>query len=172
MRFFDIVALKEEINLERLAERFGYGRVFLAGRDVEVVGDVRRIGENGRFIVRSGDRETLSKAVRAGSVIGVIVEGEKPDGKFVEELRTHEKILFVPVAPLVCPSQGSRMRGLYAAKSAVRTALKGKARVALVTLAEGRECLLSSRQMLEIAKLLGAGDRAAGEMLSAVGDSL
>ena len=54
----------------------------------------------------------------------------------------------------------------------LRTALMGKAAVSLVTLAEERECLLSSVQLFEIAKLLGASDRVAGEMLNSAGDSL
>lgn len=172
MQFYDIVALKEDIGLEKLAGRFGYRKMFLVGKEVEVVGDLARIGGEGSFIVRSADKETLSKAARANNVIGVVVEGGKVDGKFADELRTHEKLLIIPVAPLVCPVQESRMRNLHAAKGAVRTALMGKTRVAMATLAEEKECLLSSRQMLEVARLLCPSDRAAEAMLSAIGDSL
>jgi|SRR5271157_1613335 len=172
MQFYDIVALKEEIDLEGLAGRFGYRKIFLAGKDVEIVGDTMRLNDEGSFIVRSGDNETLSKAVRSNGVVGVIVDDSKVSGKFIEELRTHEKILFVPAAPLVCPGQNSRMRNLHWAKGIVRTALMGKARIALVTLAEEKECLLSSRQLLEIAKLLGATDKIADGMLSSLGSSL
>ncbi len=172
MQFFDIVALKEEIDLEQLAPRFGYRKMFRTGKDVELVGDIGRLNGEGRFIVRSGDGETLSKAVRSNSVIGVIVDDSKVSGKFIEELRTHEKLLFVPVAPLVCPGRESGLRNLFRAKGILRTALMGKAGVSLVTLAEEKECLLSSGQMLELAKLLGATDKVAGEMLASVGGSL
>jgi hypothetical protein len=172
MQFFDIVALKEEIDLEQLAVRFGYRKIFLLGKDVELVSDVKRLDEEGSFIVKSGNNETLSKAVRSNNVIGVIVDDSKVSGKFIEELRTHEKLLFVPVAPLICPARESRLRSLFWAKGILRTALMGKAGVSLVTLAAEKECLLSSAQMLEIAKLLGANDKVAGEMLSALGGPL
>jgi hypothetical protein len=172
MQFFDIVALKEEIDLEGLARRLGYRKMFLVGKDVEIARDATRLDGEGSFIVRSGDNEALSKAVRSSGVIGVIVEGGKVSGRFVDELRTHEKLLFIPAAPLVCPDQGGALRNLHAAKGAVRAALMGKAGVAMVTLAEERECLLSSRQMLEIARLLCPSDRAAEAMLTPVGGLL
>jgi hypothetical protein len=172
MQFYDIVALKEEIDLKQLAHRFGYAEIFLVGKDAEIVSDVKRLNEEGSFIVRSGNNETLSKAVRSNSVIGVIVDDSKVSGKFIEELRTHEKLLFIPAAPLVCPAQENRLRNLFWAKGILRTALMGKAKVALVTLASEKECLLSSGQMLEIAKLLGANEKIAKEMLSSLGGPL
>ncbi len=172
MRFFDIVALKEEMSMEPLARRLGFRRIFLAGKDFEISADIKNLGEEGKHIVRSGNNEVLSKAMRNNAVVGVVLDDGKASGKFIEELRTHEKLLFIPVAPLVCPNQESRLRNLHRAKGILRTALMGKAAVSLVTLAEERECLLSSVQLFEIAKLLGASDRVAGEMLNSAGDSL
>ncbi|VVB76992.1 Uncharacterised protein [uncultured archaeon] len=172
MQFFDIVALKETADLEPLARRLGYRRIFALGKDAEIVGDVRGLGENGRFIVRSKDNETLLKAMRINSVVGVVVEDGKAEGKFIEELRSRGKLLIVPVAGITCPLAEGRMRALYRAKTLIRSALRGKAGIALVTLAEGRDCLLSRTQMQEMAKLLGADDRAADAMLNSLGDAI
>jgi RNase P/RNase MRP subunit p30 len=172
MHFFDVVALKGETGLEPLARRFGFRKMFLVGKDVELVGDTKHLSEEGRYIVKSGNNEVLSKAVRSNAVVGVILEDGKASGKFIEELHTHEKLLFIPVAPLICPNQESRLRNLHRAKGMLRAALMGKARVSIITLAEEKECLLSGMQLFEVAKLLGADDRTAGEMLASAGDSL
>lgn len=172
MQYFDIVALKDLAGLDALGRRLGFRRMFLVGKDVELASDAKRLSEEGRYIVKSGDNEVLSKAIRSNAVVGVVLEGGKASGKFIEELHAHEKLLFLPVAPLVCPNRESRLRNLYNAKGILRSALMGKARVSIVTLAEDRDCLLSSMQLFEIAKLLGANDRTAGEMLTSLGDSL
>jgi len=169
MQFFDIVALKEEVDLKALGRRLGYKKIFALGKEMELCADANHPGEGKALIVKSGDEAVLVKALRNNSVIGIILDNNKASGRFIEDLRIHEKLLLIPVGPLVCPDRGDVIHSLYRAKSVLRSALMGRASVALVTLAKEKECMLSCSQMLEMAKLIGANDNVAKEMLSVLG---
>lgn len=169
MHYFDIVALKDTAGLDALAKRLGYKKIFSAGSDFTLASEAKGIDPNCKAIVRSKNGEMLLRAIRENAVVGVVIEDVKPSGKFLEGLRSHEKVLVIPAAPLMCPDLESRARSLHRAKELLRSAIMSRVDVALATLAADRACMASSAQMLEIAGLIGANVTAAKAMLSAMG---
>jgi RNase P/RNase MRP subunit p30 len=169
MQFFDLVALNDGTDLEELAKRLRYKKIFNVGKDLGLISDIKKLSTGMRSVVKSNDEEVLIKAIRNNDVIGVIAD-DKISMKLIDELHKRECLLLIPTSTLVCSDQETRVRNLHRAKVMLRNALIGRVRVALVTLAEERACMLSSSQMLEIAGLLGATEKIAKEMLSAIGN--
>jgi RNase P/RNase MRP subunit p30 len=169
MQYFDMVALKDTAGLEALGRRLGYRKIFLVGRDFALAGRLKDLNPNRKALVRGKDEEVLLKAIKESSVVGVVFEDSRPSGKFLDSLNNYEKLLVIPVAPLMCPDQESRLRSLHKTRELLRSAMMSRAEVALATLAEDKACMASSAQMLEIARLIGAGDAAAKEMLGKAG---
>ncbi len=92
--------------------------------------------------------------------------------KAVEMIKENDKLLLVPVSMLMNDDPRQRVRSLNRARRLVKFALKERVGIAVVSFAKDGDYLLSSMQMLEVAKKLGVGDEGAKAMLSRIGDAI
>lgn len=169
MQFFDIVSLKEEADIRKLALRLGYKKILSAGTEIHIIsspGDAK----DGKNIIRSNNAEAIAKAIRNNSVIGVIAGEVRLDKKLLEEIRSEEKLLLIPLSDIVCSRHETLQGNIKRARGALREALMSHVKVAVISLAPSRECMLSCMQMLELAKLIGATESGAKEMLCSLGE--
>ena len=167
MQFFDLVAFPVN-SADRVAERLGYKRMFVAGKDVELLEDAGAASAS-KKIIRSDDFETINRSLRQNSVLGIIPKSALPSGKALEAIKESEKLLFIRLCGATCADGAARPQELAKTRRLIRSALMGKVPFALVSLAESRECLMSSLQVLEVAQFLGVDAARAKEALGRLG---
>jgi RNase P/RNase MRP subunit p30 len=73
---------------------------------------------------------------------------------------------------VICADDATRIQKLVRTRILVRNALAAKVRICLVSLADKKEGILSSMQMLEVANFLGIDQKRSKEALSALGGLL
>jgi RNase P/RNase MRP subunit p30 len=167
MQFFDLVAMKEE-SLDSLASRLGYKKIFRVGKELEVVEDLKSVSSSKKILVND-DFETISKALRQSDVIGMMPKSASISKKTLEAIKNNESVLFLPVAQVTCAEAGLRTQRLVRMRGWVRSALMAKVPFALVSMAESKEGMMSSAQMLDVAEFLGIGQGQAKEALARIG---
>lgn len=170
MRFFDLVAVKDD-SLDALAGRLGFKRMFCVGKDVEIIESLGKSGK-AKKIVRSDNIEVLAKSLRENDIIGALPCNSSISKKTLELIKSDEKVLFIPLSIAVCCDEASRIQKLARTRSLIRSALMSKVIISLISLAEEKECLLSSAQMIEVANFLGIDQRMAKDALGVLGDLL
>ena len=170
MRFFDLANFTDDA-LGGFGKRLGYEKIFSTGKDVEII-DVARGDSQKRKIVMSDSAETVAKELKQGSVIGIMPKGTSVSGKTLDAIKNNEKLLFLAVSQVTCAAEGFRMQNLARARSLARSAMMSKVPIAIVSMAEDREGLMSSLQMLEVASFLGLDHTEAKEALNVLGGLL
>jgi len=172
MQFFDLVDF-DEGSLAELTSRLGYKKAFHVGKDIEMIERMQGGGnEKVMKIVQSSNDEVVMKALRQNDVIGAIAANDTISKKALEVLKNNEKLLIIPLSPVVCAEEGARTQKLIRTRLLVRAALMSKARIAIVSMAQCRECLMSTLQMLEVANFLGIEQERAKEALGVLGGAL
>lgn len=166
MAYFDMTEM--ESVPQGKAAVLGYRKI-LPSNEIRIV--TEPLGE-GKCIVESQEQGILGRALRRNNVVGVIIKDNELLRMTVEEIRTTDKMLVVPVHGITCSDTRTRMRNIYRAKGLIAFALRAKAKIALVSLAKDPSCMLSSQQMLLLAEFLGASDIQSKAMLSSMGDVL
>ena len=169
MQFFDIVSLKDDADIGKLALRLGYRKILNAGTEIHIIGSPGD-AKDGKNIIRSNNSEAVAKAIRNNSVIGVIAGDLRLDKKLLEEIRSEEKLVLIPLSDIICSRHETLQGSIKRAKGTLRDALMSRVKVAVISLAPNRECMLSCMQMLELTKLLGATESGAKEMLCSLGE--
>ena len=167
MQFFDLVSIRDG-SLDSLAARLGYKKIFVIGKEVEVI---ERLGSASqlRKILVSDDFETITKALKQNDVVGMMPKSASISKKTLDALKNSDVTVFLPVTQVTCTSVGSRTHQLLKMRGWVRSALMAKVPIALVSMAENRDGIMSSAQMLEVASFLGMGQEKAKEALSRFG---
>ncbi len=168
MWFFDIVMIKG-ISLNALSRRLGYKKMLEVGKEVEITENLEEPGRTKR-IVRSDNNEVLVKSLRQNDVIGILPKNNLVSKNILETIKADEKILFVPVSLITSADETSRAQKLVNTRRIIRNALKFRTPLSLVTLAERKEDILSSVQMLELASFLGIEQKQAKEALGRLGE--
>lgn len=163
MAYYDLV--KMEAVERKTASILGYKKIFLKN-EIPIVNGPE---SNGKCIVMNGEPGMLSRALRRSNVIGIIIRDNELIRQAVEEAAENGKLLVFPIRDITCTDTRTRMRNLYRMRGLMAFATHSKAKISLVTLAEDESELLSTIQMLEIAKFLGAKEDHAREMLSNLG---
>ncbi|MGC8699666.1 MAG: hypothetical protein ACP5RK_01555 [Candidatus Micrarchaeia archaeon] len=144
-------------DCKELGMLLGYKKVLAIGKDIS-------FNEKGEHIIIA---DTMWKNFpNKNDVVGVVAS--KVDKAFFQKLREEEKILIIDVSPLNKDfvKESKRLRGV------LKNALHFKLKTALATFAKEKTYFLSSAQMLEIAKFLGASEEQAKDLLSAIGEIL
>lgn len=167
MKYFDLV-LMERMD-EGLAERLGYGRIFIPS-EIEVMYSVSKKNGDGKYIVRSQKEGTLDRAIRDCNALGIIIDDSLLVRHVIRDLKRNDKALFLVASELTRVEKSDMLRNIYRMRNLLSFAMHADVDIALITLAKGPEELLSSRQMLEIAKFLGADRERAKGMLALIGD--
>lgn len=168
MQFFDLVNFQDE-SLELLSRRLGYRKMLVAGRDVEIVTkpipEMRKKG-----IIVSDDLESVTKALKQNSILGLIAVGSALDKKVLAEIKETEKVLFVPLSRVTCAGGESRAHALARTRSIVKNAMAARVPLALISFAESRECVMSPLQMIEVAGFVGIDQAVAKVALGKLGE--
>jgi RNase P/RNase MRP subunit p30 len=164
MAYFDLT--RAEIADRGRAAVLGYKKI-LSGKELPVV---ENLSLSSQCVVRSGETGMLGRAVRRSNVAGIIIKDNELLRLAVEETVENEKLLFLPLHEILCSDTRSRMRNIYRMRGLMAFATRSRAKISLVTLAEGEPCILSTMQMLEIAKFLGANESNSKKMISTLGD--
>lgn len=165
MAYFDLTSM-EDVD-RKTSSVLGYKKIF----NKKEIAVVESLDHNGKCIVKSGESGFLSRALRRNNVLGILIKDNELIRLAVEEAVTTEKLLCLSVHDITCVDTRTRMRNIYRMKGLISFAMRSKARIALVTLAQDESCLLSSNQMIEIAKFLGANESQAEKMISNLGET-
>ncbi len=153
VRGFDIVDM-DSVNI-RLAEVIGYKKVY-ARNEIIVTEDQ---AYEGKCIFLGREHGALGKALRRNNVEGIMIFDNELIRQTLEECRDNEKILFVDISNLTVQEQKLRLRNIHRARFLIRSALRSRTKIALVSLAKDEAGMLSAMQMLAFAKFLGINEK-------------
>jgi hypothetical protein len=166
MRFFDVIRTKEADPA--LAKRLGFSKVFIAGEDIDVLDNLKFNGKR-KAIVRSKNVGILMRALKENGVIGVMVDDNLLIGKVIAAAKESDKPIVLSTEGLNSRNYPERLRAVYRLRKVYKILAKTKNDVILITLAADRQSLLSTSQMIEISKFIGADDAKSRRMISELG---
>ncbi len=154
-----------------MPSRLGYKKILEAGKDIEVMDSVGAATLT-KKIVRSDSIETITKGVRQNRTIGVLPKNASLSGKALDAVKENGKLVLIPLSEATCAQGPDRAHALPRFRKLVRNVLIAKVPFALVSMAETREGMMSSLQMIEVAGFLGVDQRRAKEALAKLGEVL
>ena len=171
MAYFDLVAMQESA-VNGLEKRLGFKRIFCLGSNAELMDNANMQQDGRKKIIKGGSPETLARGLKRNDVVAAMIGERSLSGKELETLKEIGKPLLIPIARIACASESERKNEMRRAKVTVREAMLHRAPIALASLAERQECLMSAQQMLGIGGLLGLEGAAAQRALAVLGDVL
>ncbi len=171
MAYFDLAAMQESA-VKSLEKRLGFKRIFCLGSDAELMDNTNLQQDGRRKIIKDDSPEMLAGGLKRNDVVAVMTGERSLSGKELETLKEIGKPLLIPIARITCASESERKNELRRAKGTVREAMLHGVPIALASLAERQECLMSAQQMLGIGGLLGLEGAAAQRTLGVLGDVL
>ena len=161
MAYFDLVNMNApEPKLQRL---LGFKKIFSTD-DIPIVSIPNAHAE--KCIVKSPEQGILRSAVRKNNVIGIMITDNELLRIVIEDSKEADKTIFLSVHDFTCVDTNKQLRNLHRAKTMLRFAMRSKAKVGLVSMANDDSCLLSSMQMLELAMFLSGSEEYAKTMLA------
>lgn len=164
MAYFDLSS--SEITDRRVTASLGYKKIF-SSKELPVL---ENLDSNERCIVRSGEIGMLRRAIRRNNVAGIMIKDNELLRIAVEEAAENEKTLFISLHDILCSDTKSRLRNIYRARGLMAFAMRSKASISLVSLADSEAGLISTMQMLGMAKFLGASEENAKRIVSRLGE--
>ncbi|MCL4364895.1 MAG: hypothetical protein M1569_03740 [Candidatus Marsarchaeota archaeon] len=149
MRNFDIVRFGPDSGF---ISRLGYSKVYCAGTDVDIK---RRITPSKvPLIIEGRDPGVLITALRDSGVAGIIFEGNNPIRRVVEKAAEMGKTVFMPVGVLINSAPQERGKALSNLRKTAYACTKLGTLSCIISLAESKEQMLSSAQILAVADLI------------------
>ena len=168
MQVFDITALPGPVD-GKLAKRLGFQRILNEGNDIEIL---EFAGEPSKpFLIASGDPNVVYKLIRSNNAVGLLVEGGEIDSRMVAKIKDSGKLIVFD-ANYIIMGQQDRASRVHRLRKVFRFAHNAKMGTAIISLAQSSHYLLSSAQLMEIAKLITNDDREAKLMLQGLGEAV
>ncbi len=167
MQMSEMVDLANVDVDERLAKRLGYAAILTVGKSLRL-GSVK--GGDNRSVLLSTDKDA-ARAVRSGG-IGLIFDNYAIDGKLIAELEANDSIMYISMRQIVSNYGFGRSRSISMARKLLSYAMRKRVRVGFISFADSVDCLCSKVQMIELAKLIGAGESYARTALSQTNSEL
>lgn len=161
MAYFDLVDMK--VPGPKLQRLLGYKRIF-STEEMPITATPNSPAE--KCIVKSAEQGVLRSALRKSNVMGIMIADNELLRIVIEDSKESSKPIFISSRDFVCAETSKGLRNLHRAKTMLRFAMRSRARVALVSMADDASCLLSSMQMLELARFLSGSDEYAKKMLA------
>ncbi|MGB9732859.1 MAG: hypothetical protein ACP5JN_01265 [Candidatus Micrarchaeia archaeon] len=149
--YYDILHFDVDKDIARL---LGFKKIYVIGKDV-------LLNEEGNYII--ADDFSIHK-FRSSSIVGVRIN--KQSNAVFQKIKEEDKIGIIDISPLLQSSNANFLREYKRLKNILLNALHAKLKVSIATFAKDEGGLLSSAQMLEIAKFLGAPENKAKEAIS------
>lgn len=161
MAYLDLVNMKApEPKLQHL---LGFKKIF-STEDIPIVPTPNTHDE--KCIVKSAEQGILRSAARKNNVIGIMITDNELLRMVIEDSKDSGKTIFLPAHDFTCVDTNKRLRNLHRAKTMLRFAMRSRAKTSLVSMADDDSCLLSSMQMLELARFLSGSEEYAKTMLT------
>jgi hypothetical protein len=170
MESFDIIRTKPS-DKKALARLLGFKKILVEGEDMEITErheDVQ--GARGAIRIAKGSQSALPSLIKEGSIAGAILDGLEIDKKLMLAMKDDNKILILNASSLTTSAKPQRIHAFFKMRNIVSYAMRIKCKVALASLAESEEELVSSMQLLEIANMLCRNEAYARKMISALGE--
>lgn len=167
MQYFDIV--RNDVVDQEMAKRLGYKRILAIGKDLDLLQNLGGTPKR-EAVVISKDPGTLIRATRENRIVGIMFEGNEIVAKAMMAAKDNEKTVILSIEGLNGGGTGLRLSTIYKLRKMLAELTKARVKVAIVTMADRKEMLLSSAQMVQVAKFLGANDQQARQMVSALGE--
>jgi hypothetical protein len=168
MNHFDLLGKGMQMDGVEAA-RLGFRKVFSMCKDIGMLGAMPACATpSGRSIMCGGPAQVM-KQIRDARVVGAIIAGSVIDRRLLQEMHSEGKTLIFAVGDVTLMQRGARFRELSRMRSLLMNATHYRVECAMVSLASAGEAVLSSAQLIEVAKAIGAGDTQAGMMLGRMG---
>ncbi len=176
MEYFDIIDYSgHEEDPERLAGLLGYRKIFELGKDALLVDakDADSLARSGKkLIIRdSSEKGLLIHALKNSAVIGILANSNL-DADVMETVKSLRKLIILSASALTSTNKHTRIANLGKMRRVVRDCMHKKLKLAISSFAGQKEYMLSSLQLVEIAKFAGADEETARSMSGALGDFL
>lgn len=165
LAYFDLTNMQIDRKMVKI---LGFKRIFTT----EEICITEGLNTEKACIVMSGEPGILGRALHRNNVKGIIIKDNELLKMVVEEVKNAGKLLCFSTHDLTCVDTRMRLRNIHRMRNLIAFATRSKAKIALLTLADDESCLLSSLQMVEVAKFLGATEEHAKSMVSNIGDVL
>ena len=149
--YFDISYFDVPENLARL---LGFKKIYTIGKQLEL----NKSADNIIADDFSLQRFSIS------NVVGVRIN--KIDRQFFQKIREEEKVAIIDISNLINASGEGLIKEHKRLKLMAMNALKAKLNLSIATFAKNEEGLLSSMQMIEIAKFIGLNEKQAKDAIS------
>jgi hypothetical protein len=169
--YFDIAYETCSID-KHLEERLGYKKIFVSNKDVKIV--------DGNHYKNNEVENSIFVNTNEANIIGVLNLSPRAvvfydmriNKKALEQMAERKIALCMPISTLTSLYGLQRSRALYMMSKLLDHAIGIKLDVAFASLAKSNTNLCSYIQLLEIAKLLGAGEDYARKSISQTNKSL
>ncbi|MDE1871569.1 MAG: hypothetical protein KGI06_05020 [Candidatus Micrarchaeota archaeon] len=155
-----------------LEKSLGYRKILIAGKDLNVVdgSSYRNKDVEGSIFMDAGRSNLFG--ILSMSPAAVAFSDFRINKKAIEQMRDKGIALCIP-ASIITSSYGlQRSRNMYMARKLLEYARKAGLDVSIVTLARSAAHLCSYMQLVEIAKLIGSGEKDARDSIGRVNGSL
>ena len=160
MEFNDIVYSSCDAGKD-FAERLGFKRVLVLGKDIQVRDLDKSKDTNATgLIVIGSNKQRLEGAVKSGA-LAIEITDYRIDRKLMQTMREREVKLLISFRALKKLEGNGRQRALYMMSKLLRTAVKMRIGVRFASMADAKAHMFSSMQLIELAKLIGADESAA-----------
>ncbi len=168
MQYFDITSLHEPVDAS-LAKRLGFKKIFNIGSEIDLL---EFDDEQKRpFIVNTQNPSLFHKLLGSSKAIGLLADDPDSIQKLIPKIKDSDKLIVFNANYLISPEMNRQSR-IYKTRKIFRIAHNMKLKTAMVSLAKGPNYLLSSLQMVEVAKLITRDEKSAKQMLSQIGERL
>lgn len=168
MQYFDVTSLPEPVDAP-LSRRLGFRKMFNTGSEIDVL---EFDDEQKRpFLVSTKNPSLFYKLIKSGKAIGFLVDDPDSAQRFISKIKDDEKLVVFNANYIVSPETNRQSR-VYKMRKIFRIAHNVRLKTAMVSLAKNQNYLLSSMQMVEIAKLITRDEKSARQMLSQIGEQI
>ncbi|MDE1810685.1 MAG: hypothetical protein KGH66_01440 [Candidatus Micrarchaeota archaeon] len=168
MEFNDIVYPTCNADAD-FAARLGFKRLLVAGKDVEIRDIDRDKNTNAKDCVVIGVNKPRLEAAAKSGAIAISITDQRIDRKLMQTMKERETKLLISFAVLKETGGNDRQRTLYMMSKLLRHAVKMRIEVCFASMARSRLHMLSTMQIIELAKLIGAEEDAARKGLKQIG---
>ena len=167
MRYRDYVR-NSAILEDGLAKTLGFEKILSPADKIIVVSEPTSLNPKVQLAILEGRPGYLMKYINDKRVIGIMILGFESDRNLIEHAKHKEKLLVINARDLTACGEREKARNITRARELMKNALHAKVSIAVVSGAEREEDLLSTQQLLELAKMLGASEQQAKLMLTRV----
>ena len=173
MHYFDIVGIDER-EASPMLGLLGYRKFFYIGKDI-FIGSADYANESrGKGVlveISKGETGSFLRAIERNNVLGALAS-ERISKNALGIIAENKKLFAFNASELICVDQKTRLRNMRRYRRELELALHLKVQAAIATFAREKENLLSSAQIIEVAKFMGADQNIAKGMVSVWGDML